>query len=198
MLNADRQLMELIASAQAGDDDAMGELLDAHRPYLDLLAQRSLSPEIRKRVGGSDVVQLTCLAVVRALSQANFESPDQFIAWLRRIHQNQVTDVYRQHAQTRGRDVANELQLEHIDAPDLFASTPSQRMMAAEAAAALSRAIAQLPESQREAIRLKYLEGLTVEETAETLSASKFAVAGLLHRGMVRLKDIFRVQDSVL
>ena len=53
----------------------------------------------------------------------------------------------------------------------------------------MAEAVENLPESQREAIRLHYLEGLKLSEVAEITGKSSGAVAGLLHRGMKTLRQ---------
>ena len=53
----------------------------------------------------------------------------------------------------------------------------------------MAEAVEGLPDSQREAIRLHYLEGLKLSEVAEIIGKSSGAVAGLLHRGMKTLRQ---------
>jgi RNA polymerase sigma-70 factor (ECF subfamily) len=49
-------------------------------------------------------------------------------------------------------------------------------------------ALSRLPEDQRAALELRHLQGLPVPEVAEQLGKSLPAVAGLLHRGLKRLR----------
>jgi RNA polymerase sigma-70 factor (ECF subfamily) len=58
-----------------------------------------------------------------------------------------------------------------------------------EAAASLAEAMLKLPETQSEALRLRYLEGLPLTEIAERLEKSTDAVAGLLKRGLRSLRQ---------
>jgi RNA polymerase sigma-70 factor (ECF subfamily) len=53
----------------------------------------------------------------------------------------------------------------------------------------MANAIERLPESQREAVRLHYLEGMKLSEVAKRLDKSTGAIAGLLHRGMKTLRQ---------
>jgi RNA polymerase sigma-70 factor (ECF subfamily) len=56
--------------------------------------------------------------------------------------------------------------------------------MRGERAHRLVDALAQLPEAQAEAVRLRYLEGLTIAETAKRLEKSPAAVKALVSRGL--------------
>ena len=60
----------------------------------------------------------------------------------------------------------------------------------AHAVVALAIAIESLPDAQRDAIRLHYLEGLKLSEVAARLDKSTGAIAGLLHRGMKALREL--------
>jgi RNA polymerase sigma-70 factor (ECF subfamily) len=55
----------------------------------------------------------------------------------------------------------------------------------------VATAMEQLPAAQREAIRLRYIEGLPVSEIASRLDRSITAVAGLLKRGLEALREKF-------
>jgi RNA polymerase sigma-70 factor (ECF subfamily) len=58
-----------------------------------------------------------------------------------------------------------------------------------EAAVVLAACMDQLPGSQREAIRMRYLEGMPLKEISERMGKSEMAVAGLLKRGLRGLRD---------
>ena len=63
--------LELIRRARQGDEKALGQLLDGHRAYLKLLAQRAVGGRLEARVDSSDLVQQTCLSAFK-----NFQSFD--------------------------------------------------------------------------------------------------------------------------
>jgi RNA polymerase sigma-70 factor (ECF subfamily) len=87
-----------------------------------------------------------------------------------------------------------------IDDPDGSASfcwrepagsqtTPSQRLIKGEKALRLAAMLESLPEAQREAVRLRHLEGWPLERIAEALDRSVVATAGLIKRGLKRLRQ---------
>jgi len=51
-------------------------------------------------------------------------------------------------------------------------------------------ALKTLPEAQRRAIELHHLQGMSLVEVAEQLGSTKPAVAGLLHRGLKKLREL--------
>jgi RNA polymerase sigma-70 factor (ECF subfamily) len=193
---------KLLQRAQRGDPEAVGKVLEMHRPYLRLLADRSLQGELRKRIGASDIVQQTYLAAAKAFARGELSDPASFLAWLRQIHQRQIVDTLRQHGQAEKRAIAREQPLADGELPaeaaiDPFSSSPSQRLMAAEDAVLLARALDNLPDAQAEAIRLKYLEGFTLIEVAKAMSTTRYAVVGLLNRGLKKLREQLKTEQEV-
>jgi RNA polymerase sigma-70 factor, ECF subfamily len=68
-------------------------------------------------------------------------------------------------------------------------SSPSQHALREEQLLRMAKALAALPETQRQAVELHHLRGWSLDEIARHLGTSKPAVAGLLHRGMKSLRQ---------
>ena len=58
-----------------------------------------------------------------------------------------------------------------------------------EEVVALSRALAHLNDDQRCAIELHHLQGISITEVAELMGRSRPAIAGLLFRGLNKLRE---------
>jgi RNA polymerase sigma-70 factor (ECF subfamily) len=84
-------------------------------------------------------------------------------------------------------------QSSYIDLLELISSdgrTPSQSVANQEAIQAMQIAVAGLPNEQREAIRLRYLEGKSLDETASAMRRTQNAIRGLLHRAKQALREM--------
>jgi RNA polymerase sigma-70 factor (ECF subfamily) len=68
-------------------------------------------------------------------------------------------------------------------------TSPSQRVIKAEAALNLAHAIDELPDEQRTAVRMRHLEGRGIEEVAASMDKTPAAVAGLVRRGLQTLRE---------
>jgi RNA polymerase sigma-70 factor (ECF subfamily) len=187
------QLVDLLARARAGDGEAAGVLLEKYRPYLRILAERQLDQNLAARLDASDLVQQTCLSVLGRLPQFDGQDEAQFIAWLRTVHENNIRDAVREHLQTAKRAAGREVSVvaDELTA-QLRASSPSQRVLVGESAAELAAALLELPPDQREAVRLRYLEGRSLAEIAERMERSVVAAAGLVKRGLIQLRKTMR------
>jgi RNA polymerase sigma-70 factor (ECF subfamily) len=59
----------------------------------------------------------------------------------------------------------------------------------------LAAALEQLSEAQREAVVLRHLEGLSLAEVGRHLGRNPAAVAGLLQRGLKKLRSLLEGAD---
>jgi RNA polymerase sigma-70 factor (ECF subfamily) len=171
--------------------------LDRYRSYLMLLARMQLDGWAQSKVDPSDVVQQTLLEAHQKLHQFTGDD-DGPAAWLRQALANNLRDALR--ALRRGkRDVRRETSLEaalersSVQLGGLLAgdeSSPSRKAGRNEELLRLAVALEQLPEAQRRAIVLHHLHGRPLAETAAELRRSPAATAGLLHRGLKRLREL--------
>jgi len=193
-------LLDLLSRARAGDSAAVGLLLEQYRPYLRVLAQRQLDGPLGVRLDASDLVQQTCLSAIRAI--ANFDGVNEaaFVAWLRTIHEHNIRSAVRDHLLAEKRAAGREVSPADVEAIDRSLaeareSSPSQRLMQGENTVRLAAALQELPADQREAVRLRYLEGLSLAEIAQRLERSVVAAAGLVKRGLIQLRSSLRAED---
>lgn len=177
--------------------------LQQYRDYLHLLAQAQIGPRLQTKVDASDIVQQTLLDAHRRRDQFRGTTPAQMAAWLRRILSNRLIDALRMYGgATRDADRERSLhesleqssqRLENWLVSEQ--SSPSQRAGRREQALQLANAMAQLPDAQREALILQHWHGWTLAEIAQHMERSPAAVAGLLKRGLKRLRELVPPAD---
>ena len=71
-------------------------------------------------------------------------------------------------------------------------STPSQQADRNEQAVRLAEALTTLPDAQRQALVLRYAQGLSVAEISAEMGRGPTAVAGLLKRGTRQLRTLLQ------
>jgi RNA polymerase sigma-70 factor (ECF subfamily) len=172
--------------------------LDRYRAYLHLLARLHLADRLRGKVDPSDVVQQTLLQAHQNFGLFRGRTDAELAAWLRQILARHLAHLIRDFARAK-RDAAVERSLEaalgesSARLGDWLAagqSSPSDRAARDEAAVRLADALAELPEPQREALVLQHWQGLSLAEIGERLGRTPAAVAGLIKRGLRRLRDL--------
>lgn len=185
------------------DDQALERRLDSYRSYLLYLAKAQIGRPEQRRLDPSDIVQESLLEAHRDRQRFRGRTSAEMAGWLRQILARNLADAVKGQRREK-RDVARErcladlekssLQLAGILAADQ--STPSQQAIQHERAVRLAMVLDQLPEMQREAIVLQNWQGLKLAEIAQRLDRTPPAVAGLLKRGLRRLRELLAEMSS--
>jgi RNA polymerase sigma-70 factor (ECF subfamily) len=193
--------MRLLRLAQAGDDQARGELLQQYRNYLSLLARVQISRRLQGKVDACDLVQDTFLRAHRHLADFRGHSEAELLGWLRQILLTQLLNLVRHYQGYRRRDVRLERELAaelEASSRDLDAalfvreSSPSQQAARREFAVLLADALAGLPEDYREVIVLRHFQELPFAEVAQRLGRSLNSVNKLWVRALAQLRRTLR------
>ncbi len=180
---------ELLQRALAGDQQALGELLRKQNSLLEQMARKDVQGRLQSRLSAADIVQQTCLSAVRSFEDFEGISEPQFVAWLRGIHDRNVRDIVRKHVHAKKRGIAAQQAFDDGTEPVQHEPTASDHAIRRESAAELLAAIGTLPETQAEAVRLRYLDQLSLKDIAARMSTTDVAVASLLKRGLAALRN---------
>ena len=171
-------------------------LIAKYEPYLRMLARTQMRRAYQAKVGASDMVQQVMMQAVQGFDGFRGTTEAEFRGWLRQILAHHLCHLDRDLHRDK-RDIRREqsmeqklakssMRLEGLLAGD--GPTPSQNVAMSESVLRIADAIERLPETQRDAVRLHYLDGMKLSEVATALDKSTGAVAGLLHRGMKTLR----------
>jgi RNA polymerase sigma-70 factor, ECF subfamily len=164
----------LVSAARAGDRSAFGLLYDRYaRMVHGILLCRVPSRDV------DDLVQEVFLLVLRQLH--SLRDVSRFGAWLGTITRNRANDYYRKASPVdRATDPPREEQAEK--------SRTNDHTVEQEAAMTLA-VLRTLPETYRESLTLRLVEGMTGPEIAERLGLTHGSVRVNLHRGMQMLRE---------
>jgi RNA polymerase sigma-70 factor (ECF subfamily) len=192
------QVHELLARARAGEAAALEQLFALCREELRQHAERQLDSQLQKRVDASDVLQQTMLDAQQGLPDFQGQVSAEWWGWINRILHNNIVEEVRKHMLAQKRDIGKDRSMDDSRARGgalklLLSgqlSSPSQKAVKREQREAILQEIEQLPASQREAIRMRYLQEMPLAEIAEVMERSELAVGGLLKRGLRCLRDM--------
>jgi RNA polymerase sigma-70 factor (ECF subfamily) len=158
----------LVRLAQGGDRDAFAELYQRYaRVVHGIMLARLPSAEV------DDQVQEVFIAALRKLG--SLRDAQAFGGWLCAIARNRAADFHRSAVST-----------EELTDTEESASNSAENAEAGEAL----RAIRSLPETYRETLMLRLVEGLTGPEIAARTGLTHGSVRVNLHRGMEMLRVV--------
>jgi RNA polymerase sigma-70 factor (ECF subfamily) len=146
--------------------------------------RRTIARYVHHATTVDDLFQEISLKVMRRIDSVR--DPQAIRGWLFQLARNACLDWLR--AQDRRPTTPSE-HLAQLSAGGDLGRNPAECFMANERLAAVRRALAELPESQREVLRLRVDEGLDHEAIAARLGISRQAVEVRLCRGRARLKE---------
>jgi RNA polymerase sigma factor (sigma-70 family) len=180
--SADVITAKLVQLARGGDLAAFADLVVRHRPMALRLSQQLLRDEGRAEDGVQEAV------LVAWLNLNTLRRADRFGPWLAGIAlrichgwlRYQGHEAWSLEALVGGR-----LLPEPID----WKAPPPESLELAELGAVVRRAVADLPPSQRSAVVLFYLAGMSHAETAALLGIEVGAVKARLHKARGRLRE---------
>jgi RNA polymerase sigma-70 factor (ECF subfamily) len=150
----------------------------------------------QRREDASDIVQHTLIDAMRGLPEFRGETEVEFEAWAARLLERNILQTIRRHTAAK-RDVRREqIDWDPLNSAQLVwhsmatGTSPESLIFRGEAALDLALALERLPEDQRLAVELRYLGQKHLKTIAEYMGKSTGAVAGLIRRGVERLRAV--------
>ena len=195
----------LIDRLKSGDREALAAFIDERKPQLLVFIEKRMSDKLKKKVEASDVLQELTVASLNSLDEIELGDRDPF-SWLCQQAERRIIDTHRHHFGAQKRAAHSEV---GIHAPlsgtdeGQLADLLSASMTSASRAFSnqqkefhMLAALDELPEDAREALRLRYLEGLPSKEIAERIGKSDGATRVLLSRSLSKLQEMLAQNDE--
>ncbi len=175
----------LIRAAQNGDEQALGEIYDA---YVDKI-YRYLLYRVDSPDTAEDLTAEVFLRVVEGLpGYQNRDLP--VLAWLYRIAYARLIDHYRDSNRLRRQHSFDALDLRLEDDMDGLLMTTYHQETVRDALKVLTA-------EQQQVIQLRFVEGYSLQKTAESLGKTVGAVKVLQHRGLESLSRVLNKRGVV-
>jgi RNA polymerase sigma-70 factor, ECF subfamily len=175
----DEEVWGLVEAAQQGDVEAFGRLYDR---YVDVV-HRYAYARLGDRTLAEDVTSETFLRALRRIGTVSYRGRDVG-AWFVTIARNLVLDHVKS-----GRNRYEVVSGDPVE-PDRTIEGPEPAVLRRISSEELLRCVRQLPPDQQECVVLRFLQGLSVAETAAVMNRNTGAVKALQHRALRRLHGL--------
>lgn len=166
----------LMLAFAKGQEDAFVELYRRHRNRIVSFTRRMLGDQAQAEEAAQEVF----LKLYRA--RAGYQPKSRFSTFLYRIAANHCLNL---RARLEHKLVQRNHDAENCTEPET--TDQHQKLAQKELRAALSAALAKLPDRQRAALLLVHYEGLSYREAADSIDVSEGAVKSLIHRARAAL-----------
>ena len=193
------ELDHLITRIRSGDQLAFDQFLAENRDRVLRFVMGKMSDALRRKVEAEDILQETFSHCARAFLGMDPSNLDP-LAWLYQVAERRTIDAHRHYFGAQKRDAGREVALGAgrstatspalIDMLIASFTSPSQAFARGQREQQLLDAMAQLPDDQREALRLRYVADLPTKEIAERIGKSDGAIRVMLTRSLKRLAHL--------
>lgn len=173
------RLIALVELARNGDKEAFGQLYDHYQSSV----YRFLYYRVGSMTLAEDLTAETFFRALRSMHSFRWQGKD-FGAWLMTIARNLTADHFKA-GRTRLEQTTEDMQT-----LDTTSEGPEIEVLSSLTNEALLRALGELPSEQRECLIMRFLQGLSIAETAEILGRSSGAVKQLQLRGVRNLAKL--------
>ena len=209
MAETDDATLALLRRAADGDQEALTEVLSAHRERLKRMVRLRLNQRLKGRVDESDVLQDVLLDASRRLRDYVADPNGPFFLWLRHIAGRKLIDIHRRHLGADKRDAGLEISLHRGPYPAASSASlaaqllgrltsPTHGAMRAELRIRVQEALNSLDPLDREVLALRHYEQLSNVEVAEVLEIGTSTASSRYLRALKKIKDILAEGSDLL
>lgn len=178
-------LAELVKKAQGGNSDAFAELYAATYQKL----YRFADSYLKDKYLAQDAVQETYISVLKGLNK--LKDPQLFISWLNQIAFRVCFRIQKQQTHFHEDGVSVNESDRDRDIPD-SSQDPELQVIQVDEHNYLLKQILKLPFSESQALTLKYLNNMTLDDIADLLDISRSSVKRYLSSGKKRLGTLLQ------
>jgi RNA polymerase sigma-70 factor, ECF subfamily len=169
----------LVRASQEGDMVAFGDLFDR---YYDVVYRYVLF-RTGDRTLAEDITQETFVRALRRITSVSYQGRD-IGAWFITIARNLIFDHVKSSRYRLEQTTGEIIELSPTT------GGPEQQVLDGATNDELLRCVRKLNPDQQECIQLRFLQGLSVAETAEIMDRNEGAVKALQHRAVRRLAQL--------
>lgn len=183
----------LLNNYLSGDRSAISELIERHsqrvRSYIGMM--------VKDDDVADDIFQETFIKAVKVIDEGGYTDSGKFLSWVLRIAHNRVLDHFRREKSSRqlnekeaGYDVLGSLRLAE--------NTVEDNIVHNELMETVRHLVEELPDDQREVVRLRYYSKLSFQEIAEQTEVSINTALGRMRYALINLRRMIKEKNIVL
>lgn len=182
----DRDDGQLMTAYAGGDAVAFEQLYARHKQALYRYVRNSCGNE----AVAHELYQDIWLNIIKGRNTYQAQSP--FNAWLYRIARNRLIDHYRQQPAIADSPLDPNMPTSQMSPLVITPLTPEEMTHLSERSDVLHTALQTLPVAQREAMLLRHIAGMSLQEIAELLDEGAETIKSRLRYATARLRTVLQ------
>lgn len=184
---------KLVKAYSEGNNQAFDVLLRRHQDRIFNYILRIIKNEDI----ANDIFQETFVKAIQTIRQGRYTENGKFPAWISRIAHNLIIDYYRQE-KSENLQSADLEDVDVLNRKELCEATIEDMIISEQIREDVKYLIEELPALQKEVLFMRYYQGLSFKEIAETTKVSINTALGRMRYAIINLRRIAAEKDIIL
>ena len=184
MLSSVLSDQELVKNYLNGDNSSFEILLTRHKSRVFAF----IMSKVKNRDLSEDIFQDTFIKVINSLQKGKYNEEGKFLPWMMRISHNLVIDHFRKEAKMR--KVRPTAEFDIFDVLNDGNKNQEELMMQTQVHSDLKVLIEQLPEDQKEVLKMRYFEDLSFKQISDLTETSINTALGRMRYALINLRKL--------
>lgn len=184
---------QLVKAYAAGNNEAFDTLLKRHQDRVFNYILRIIKNEDL----ANDIFQETFVKAILTIKQGRYTENGKFPAWISRIAHNLIIDYYRQEKSENVQSTDIE-DVNILNRKDLCEATIEDCIISRQIMDDVKYLIQELPELQREVLKMRYYMNMSFKEIAEKTGVSINTALGRMRYAIINLRRIAAEKEIIL
>ena len=181
--------------SQMTDEELAMQYVQGNNKAFDLLLSRNQSKlfsyilfVVHDQDVANDIFQETFVKVVMKLQQGRYTPSGKFGAWVMRIAHNVIMDWYRDQRIDRMVEVAKDNDLSNISSHEVLQDSIESDFVRLQVLSDVKKMMNNLPAPQREVVYMRFFQGMSFKEIAETTEVSINTSLGRMRYALINMR----------
>ena len=187
---SDQALLDMY---QQGDREAVSQLLERHtrrvRDYVRMM--------VKDNDVADDLTQEVLIKVVKVLDEGRYTDKGRFLPWVLRIARNRVFDYFRAQKQVKSVNESS-VGFDILGNKNFAEPSIEESIILDQQAEEIRALVEELPDEQREVVKMRYYEGLSFKEIAEQTGVSINTALGRMRYALINMRQMIKKKRLVL
>ncbi|MBO5583397.1 MAG: sigma-70 family RNA polymerase sigma factor [Prevotella sp.] len=191
--------------SQMTDEELAMQYVQGNNKAFDLLLSRNQSKlfsyilfVVHDQDVANDIFQETFVKVVMKLQQGRYTPSGKFGAWVMRIAHNVIMDWYRDQRIDRMVEVAKDNDLSNISSHEVLQDSIENDFVRLQVLSDVKKMMNNLPAPQREVVYMRFFQGMSFKEIAETTEVSINTSLGRMRYAILNLRRMAKAHNIAL
>ena len=140
-----------------------------------------------------DVFQDTFIKVINSLKKGKYNEEGKFVPWVMRIAHNLVIDHFRRQKKTRSITPTDDFNI--FDVISNKEKNAEENMITDQITSDVRKLIEELPEDQKEVLKMRYYRDMSFKEIAEITDVSINTALGRMRYALINLRNLAKQRN---